>query len=127
MILLHIAVCFGIASILMLWMRSDLPVSITKILRLCGWKKHDAAFWPEKTEYMFWIRTQWAKWVALRSGTSGTAVRLFAHLITCPFCICAHLSWMAGLGVGFLVGWEQALMTPAYPAASFIIFNLTKP
>ena len=123
---LHILLCLGIASILMILMRSDFYVSVTQILRCIGWRKRDQAFWPDDVEYQFWTRSQWAQWASLRASAAGNAWVKFVHLITCPYCLTFHASWLTGLTLLITFGWREAVVTICYPAVIILFLRLAK-
>lgn len=121
----HIIIVLSMASALMLWFRSDMPVTATKVLRWLGWKKNALAFWPEDPiDYDFWIRDKWSHWAALRSSGYKPA-RLFVHLINCPYCCAFHMSWILGLSLGLCVSWTDALWALTYPFLSIFLYRFT--
>lgn len=113
--LFHVLVAVFIGTCLIYWTQSSLPVSLTKILRLVGFRKHDAAFWPEQITYKFWIRPQWATWMASHLPTAPWPVALGIQLVTCPYCIAFHLSWIAAIFVWVFAGPAQAWWCVTYP------------
>lgn len=124
--ILHLILLSGISSIIMILMRSDFYVTVTKILRFFGWKKNQPGFWPEDDEYQFWTRSQWVTWASLRSGTSNWFWAGFVHLITCPYCLTIHATWITGLVLLFAVGWLDALLVVCYPVCLIFILRLAK-
>ncbi len=121
----HLFACLVLTSLLMLMLRSDLYVLVTKILRHLGWRRADEDFWPENNTYNFWTRKQWADWAALRSGQAGGYWVPLVHLLTCPYCLSAHASTFAFL-VWCCVDWRQAPIALAYPAVLIFLLRQTK-
>lgn len=124
--LLVLVLC--ITSWLMLWFRSSMPVSVTKTLRLLGYRKHHVDFWPDEIEYRFWIRSQWQNWLGMHMGGELTWIESKAfYLAQCPFCMALHLSWIHGLVAGYFWGWPWFVIFPAYVWASLTLHQKTSP
>lgn len=113
--LFHVPVVVFLATLLIYWFHSSLPVSATKIVRWLGFRKHDAAFWPDPTVYEFWVRPQWATWLGAKMATAGRLAGWGIYIAGCHFCATAHLTWITGLVVWGLAGWSQALWCVTYP------------
>jgi len=122
----HFVLIFFLAGALMLWFRSDLAVTLTKIARFLGWKKHDDSFWPSREVYDYWTRGQWQDWLSMQSASVSKPVAWGIHLISCPYCMAFHLSWMSGLLLAFVFGWSAAVLSLTYPALLIIILRNAK-
>lgn len=122
--LFHVPVVLFLATLVIYWFHSSLPVSLTKILRVAGWHKHNDAFWPPATEYTSWIRSQWAIWYNVqRARTKGWRFYLL-YIPQCPYCLAFHLSWFTGLLIWGVAGWAQALWVVCYPCIILILKRL---
>lgn len=107
-----------------MWFKADLPILLTRLLRGAGFHRRDPAFWPDDSEYKFWIRTQWERWLASHCRTTA-AGRTFSKLLNCHYCVSFHLSWIAGVCVAIFISPVEALCCVAYPTVALILFRLT--
>lgn len=70
------------ASLHILWFRTDLPVHVTKCLRLL--RLHpEKTTWPDDISYKYWLRFQWETWMREHSNLPEG----FRNGITCPGCM----------------------------------------
>jgi hypothetical protein len=117
-------IVLGITSFLTMWFKADLPILVTRFLRCMGLRRDDVEFWPDPSEYKFWVREQWSRWLSSRCRESALG-RAFSHLLNCPYCVAFHLSWLCGLCVGVFISPLEASFCVTYPAVALILYRLT--
>lgn len=79
------------------WFQTSLPVGLTKLLRSCGWKRHESDFWPEELDYKYWYRQAWEKWLTMNDHIPAVV----RDGVTCPGCMSLHLSYVAAALLAF--------------------------
>lgn len=95
-----------VASLLIAWFSSTLPVHVFALLHRLGFGRSNTEAWDQFDEFtmvdwMSWLVWHWsATWKQKFVGT----------LITCPICLSFHLSFWTSVGVSLVLyyGWISA-------------------
>ena len=119
--LFHIPLAVFIGTFVVYWFHSSLPVTVTKIIRWLGFRKHDNTYWPEPDTYDFWVRPQWAAWISNQMAFAPKPAAWGIQLITCPYCVAFHMTWIAAVGVGVFAGPAQLPWCATYPAIALFM------
>lgn len=77
-----------VQSLMVTWFRTEtFPGLVFKVVRACGWHRHDPDFWPPEEELEpLWLRNEWEQWADFQLGMLG-------GLLRCPICLSWHLTF----------------------------------
>lgn len=108
----------AVASALMAWFDSSLPLHVFHMLRRLGYKAGDRAFWTSIPEW----ESTWDDW--------STAVTIhlspfFSELLTCPVCLSFHISLWLSLALALVSG-TSLLLVPAAVATWPVLANILR-
>jgi hypothetical protein len=88
---LYIMGALCVSSMMMWWFNTNLPIHIVQILKLCGFKKKDTAFWYSETPIELWTALDFNNWKM--KNIPGW----LDELTSCPGCLSMHLSFWTAL------------------------------
>jgi hypothetical protein len=76
----------AVATVMMWWFKTELPVHVFGILRTLGWRRRPD-FWPQDFPAVPITRSEWEIWI-------NTACPTLGELLTCPGCFSFHASYL---------------------------------
>lgn len=91
-IIQYLTILFGVASLLVAWFKTELPVMVYNILKVLGYKKDCTGFW----ELIPPFETTLESW---QDAVSVYEKPFIASLLTCRYCLSFHLSFWVSLSV----------------------------
>ena len=80
-----------VASLLVAWFDSDLPVYLFKLLHWLGWNSKRGSFWPDSQTIDTWLRHEWSAWKDLNLPEA------VSHAMECRICMSFHVSFWVSL------------------------------
>lgn len=120
---------FIVASWLMFWFRTDLPIYFFTIFRWVGFKKNDPYFWKYYNEDTLKIDFSDLNRDELKYWMLQRLYPFFGKLFSCPWCFSFHISLYVAFSFLFLANIDAKtliLYWTSWPAAAIVIFNNTK-
>jgi len=132
-IIILVAGAYVVASWMMWWFTTSLPIHVLEVLRYFGWRSKDTEFWGAevmpnfpKIDLAKWTRPEFDDWMHKLNPYIG-------ELLSCPGCFSFHVAfWVSALVntmMGFIDGftlWRLLMFYLCWKAWPFAANSLLK-